>query len=176
MRTERVPPSSSAYSDTLLRLLRETDDEFVPPLSARSGTFDDSFEGDAGVERYHADTLDEEYFVALSDRYDDRRAVGFLSFRRDFSKTAIEPYVPATYVVTVAVSPESRGEGYGNALYDALFETAEDPYVATKTWDTNDAHASLLRSRGFEEVKRLVDDRRDGVDTVYFARPTDRKR
>jgi len=64
----------------------------------------------------------------------------------------------------------------GSTLYDAFFETADDPYLATKTWSTNDAHSSLLRDRGFREVKRVPDDRRDGVDTVYFACPTDRKR
>jgi len=73
---EHVLPSSSNHSDDVLRLLRATDDDFIPPLSARSGTFDDGFAGDAGIERYHADTMEESLLVALEG--DD--VLGFMSF------------------------------------------------------------------------------------------------
>jgi hypothetical protein len=45
----------------------------------------------------------------------------------------------------------------------------EDPYATTRTWSTNASHLDLLDELGFDLIKRVEDDRGDGIDTVYYG-------
>ena len=48
-------------------------------------------------------------------------------------------------------------------------EDVREPYVTTRTWDSNDRHLDLLSDLGFELLTRIEDDRGEGIDTVYYG-------
>ena len=153
--------------------MREVDDEFVPPLSARTGTLAldvvaEPVNRESGLATYLQAMRDETWLLA----YRDERLVGVLSYLGDHVDPAFRERTPSLYVTTIAVSPGCRGVGVGTALYDALDARAQRSgvgRVSTRTWSTNEEHVRLLRARGFSEVARLA--RKDTIDSVYFARP-----
>ena len=56
-------------------------------------------------------------------------------------------------------------------MYNHLFfELYGGSNVFTRTWSTNYAHTKILDFFGFEEMARLVGDRGNGIDTVYFSK------
>ena len=111
---------------------------------------------------------------ALITAQDETGAVlGMMSVARD--KPLPQLGLTATaYLSTLIVAQAARGRGLARQLYAALFALArswsEAPIVATRTWSTNDAHLPLIAALGFEEARRLAEDRGPGVDTVYFLK------
>jgi ribosomal protein S18 acetylase RimI-like enzyme len=67
-----------------------------------------------------------------------------------------------------------RNRGIATAFYNYLLSSLppalSQPAVSTKTWSTNRPHIAILESVSFDCVHRVVDDRKAGVDTVYYAR------
>lgn len=146
----------------VLQILRNTDEEFHPPLSRRGAS--DGFQGEGGLEAYVDEALDHGLLVAEED--DD--VVGVMIYRTRYDVEQLPE--PSTYVKTVAVDPEHQDEGVGTDLYATLFDSLDPDVVSTKTWGTNDAHLSLLDDLGFQEVRRLPDHRPGDVDTVFLAK------
>lgn len=170
VRVRRAAPDALAAD--LHRLLTEADEEFVPPLSARSSTLQQALgprqARAAGIDAYLAAVLGQELLVAE----DAAHVLGFLSWRRDHTVAVPgrSPLGPLAYVTTVVVTAAARGRGVGRALYGALLRELAGGAVATRTWSRNDAHLALLASLGFAEAVRLPDDRGPGLDTVYLLR------
>ena len=140
-------------------LLAACDNDFVPPLSARSSTTQQSWEGAAGGDGVaaYAKTLLEQS-VALWKQ--DGRTVG-------------RPTV--CYLSTLCVSPACRGQGLARRIYEAVIAWAHEQLpgrpIALRTWSTNAAQLRLMEKLGFTCVLRLPDDRGPGVDTVYYRLP-----
>jgi ribosomal protein S18 acetylase RimI-like enzyme len=163
---------ATPVGDEIRRLLREASDEFVPPLAGREGTTqsDDLDDTDGGdLDAYYRQCLAQTFVVARVDG----SLAGFLSFRHDYSHEALDGYCPANYVSTIIVDRAHRRQGIATRLYRALLtdlpSALELPYVATRTWSTNDSHLSLLDELGFERIETVPDDRGEGIDTVYYA-------
>ena len=161
--------------DAIWRLLEIADDEFVPPLSSRTGT-----EQRRGLDEQSGDDLSTFYEACLDHEFllaeKNEEVVGFLSFHDGYEIEELRGYRPSNYVSTVVVHPEHRRNGYARRLYEHLFEAlppaSQQPYVTTRTWGTNDSHIALLEAFGFDRVVRVPDDRGPGIDTVYFGRET----
>ena len=161
------------HAGDVRRLLAATDEEFVPPLTAPARRGVSRTGGTAGptsIEGYLADCLDGPLLGAV----DDGRLVGFAALRAVTDADVLGAYAPSTHVGVLVVDPSYRGEGIATRLYEHLLDSppAELPQsaVSTKTWHTNSAHISVLESLGFDCVERIPDDRKPGVDTVYYAR------
>jgi len=160
------------YASEIRRLLAAAEDEFVPPLSARQGTTQTD-----GLDEQRNDALDEYYEQCIDQSFvlarDGEDVFGFLSFRPDYAIDELGAYTPADYVSTIIVDPEHRREGYARKLYHELLtdvpEDVREPYVTTRTWDSNDRHLDLLSDLGFELLTRIEDDRGEGIDTVYYG-------
>ena len=157
------------------RLLELADEEFVPPLSARTGTDQrDGLDDSAGdsLDAYLDAALDHTYILARVDG----EVVGGLSFHDGYEIPELEGYLPSNYVSTVIVHPDHRRHGYARGLWKRMLrglpDSCREPYVTTRTWSTNDSHVALLMELGFEEVTRIPDDRGPGLDTVYFGLKT----
>lgn len=153
------------------RLLELADEEFVPPLSARTGTkqregLDDPSGEDLSA--YLEAALDHQYLLA---RQEDR-VVGLLSFH-EYDAPEFGAFRPANYVSTVIVHPDARRNGYARGLYEYLIDdlprASRRPHVTTRTWGTNDSHIALLEELGFVTLEVVPDDRGPGIDTVYFG-------
>lgn len=155
-------------------LLAACDNDFVPPLSARSSTTQQSWEGAAGGDGVaaYAKTLLEQS-VALWKQ--DGRTVGLLSFRPEYVCEALPGRPTVCYLSTLCVSPACRGQGLARRIYEAVIAWAHEQLpgrpIALRTWSTNAAQLRLMKKLGFTCVLRLPDDRGPGVDTVYYRLP-----
>lgn len=157
--------------DAVWRLLCRVDREFVPALSGRESTITKKLVGGGESAQPEA------YFAAVRQQHailahlDDRLA-GLMSFRVREEESLLHAYSPATYISTVAVTPEARRMGIARAMYEHIARLPAEiasPFITTRTWSTNDTHIPLLVSLGYREVVRLPDHRGVGIDTVYYA-------
>lgn len=172
MTTVEYVSNPREYGDEIRHLLRAADQEFVPPLSDREGTTQT-----AGLDEQRNDALDDYYQQCIEQSFilahDGDTVHGFLSFRRDYELDELGEYTPSTYVSTIIVDPEHRREGLARRMYLELLtecsSSLESPYVTTRTWGSNDQHLNLLDELGFDLLKRLEDDRGEGIDTVYYG-------
>ena len=163
----------AAEATTIRELLSAADDAFVPPLTdASRSTISRAGDGPgpASIEGYVDDCLDR----PLLGAFDAGRLVGFASLETHHDSEPLADYTPTTHVSVLVVDESARGQGIATRIYKHLLDELPDELpqsaVSTKTWSTNHAHIAILESLGFECVHRVVDDRKPGVDTVYYAR------
>lgn len=167
----RPQEAAASLGRQVFRLLREVDEEFCPPLSARADTMSLPAQTDprqSGVETYYRAVRQEFWLVASSGG----SVVGLLSYLTYLNDPSIKEWSPSLYATTVAVSPQARRAGVASTLYVELAEQARRrgvPFLSTRTWTTNDSHIGVLRVLGFTEVSRMTDDRGTGIGTVHFA-------
>ncbi|HMS25232.1 MAG TPA: hypothetical protein PKB15_06070 [Acidimicrobiia bacterium] len=154
-------------------LLLSVSNEFVPPLTDRSVSYEKNFlereDPVEGFEMYMMQKMSESCLVASIDG----TKAGLMTFKRHFGADWITEWCPCNYIVTVGVFPKFRRHGLTKLMYDQIgqIDVAVQPeFDVVRTWSTNDAHIALLVSIGFAEVQRLKDHRGDGIDTVYFSR------
>jgi len=157
-----------AYQDDVWELLCASDKEFVPPLSERNSTTQQSFSGDEvnkrGPVTYYQQMLQQEFILAV----ENEKVIGFLSFIPDHSLQVKGKEFECDYVSTIVVSSGFRGHGIAWKMYHTLFENRKGKNFATRTWSTNYSHIHLLKKMGFELVALLPNERGDGIDTVYY--------
>lgn len=175
MVTVTLADEPAEYEEGLRRLLDSADEEFVPDLTAenRTGvTRSNDEEWFTSIDEYVQAALDRQLIAAL----DGDRVVGIMIFEAIDEMDDLEEYTPTNYVTELVVERDYRGQGIATKMYETILEELPADYqlasVSTKTWSTNDDHISILDSLGFECVKRIPDDRGEGIDTVYYARET----
>ena len=159
------------YYDDILDMMELSDKDFVPPLSQRSSTTQQSLNGNiasGSVVAYLSEMLDQPILGA----FDGGKLLGFISFKENYTTEGItEKDLPNIYLSTLVLHPEARGKGLTKQLYAHLFnELYPDRNIFTRTWSTNIAHIKILFYFAFEEIKRLPDHRGEGIDTVYYAK------
>jgi len=182
--------SSEQEWDNIWEILCACDREFVPPLSSRnstsqmnlSGLFEragsqDTCGADAGTiakPYVYFDELRQQHFILAKL---DGRVAGFLSFKVDYICDALENFGISNYITTVCVSPEYRGRGILTQLYDHMENMLPHPIkcnrITTRTWSGNNAQIHTLNRRGYKLLKTLVNDRGNGIDTLYFGKLMD---
>lgn len=160
------------YKEQLRQLLEENDSAFVPPLSARCNTtqtdFQSAIPSNSGVDAYFGQMMKQAILAVL----EKDELLGFVSFVENFTSDAIEQVSqPNIYISTVLVQSYARGKGVTKKAYDYLFNNLfPERSIYTRTWSTNTAHIKILSAFDFAEIKRIFNDRGEGIDTVYFAR------
>ena len=157
------------YREKMLEILNRNDKAFVPPLSQRTGTTQAAFCGDvnpAGV----ADYLDQMLTQQIVGVFLEGELAGFVSYIEN-RVTDVFDILPNLYISTLVLQPETRGKGITKKLYHHLFnELYPTCSIYTRTWSTNIAHIKILQSFGFAELKRIPNDRGEGIDTVYYCK------
>ena len=158
------------------RLLIAADEAFVPPLTADSRAAisrPGDERGPTSIEDYVAACLDRPLLGAV----EDGRLVGFCSFEPRTDGGPLADYTPTNHVEVLVVDEAYRNHGIATGFYRHLLSSLppafDQPAVSTKTWSTNEPHLAILESLSFDCVHRVVDDRKPGVDTVYYARRTE---
>ena len=159
------------YADSIKALLKESDNDFLPPLSKRGSTLDKSFSQSLnknGILSYFEEMQKQEILGA----FEEENLIGFVSYRLNFTSDIItEENLPNIYVSTLVLSKSARGRGLTKVMYSHLFnELYADRSVFTRTWSTNAAHTKILSGFGFSELYRKKNDRGDGIDTVYYKK------
>ena len=159
------------YREELLEILSINDKNFVPPLSQRSSTTQSNLQGSAEK----ADILP--YFNKMMEQnilamFFEGKLFGFVSYINNYVSDVIGAEThPNIYLSTLALRPETRGMGATKKAYTHLFfERCPACNVYTRTWSTNGPHIHILNGFGFGELKRIPNDRGEGVDTVYFCK------
>ena len=159
------------YREELLEILSINDKNFIPPLSQRSSTTQSNLRG----EENKADILP--YFNKMMEQnilamFYEGKLFGFVSYIDNYVSDAVGADThPNIYLSTLALRPESRGMGATKKAYAHLFlERYPERNVYTRTWSTNGPHIHILDGFGFCELKRIPNDRGEGIDTVYFCK------
>lgn len=159
------------YRDELLGILSINDKNFLPPLSQRSSTTQSNLQGTAGEEDIlpYFNKMMEQNVLAM---FFEGKLFGFVSYIDNYVSGVItEETHPNIYLSTLALRPESRGMGATKKAYTHLFfDRYPHCNVYTRTWSTNGPHIHILGGFGFEELKRIPNDRGKGIDTVYFCK------
>ena len=156
------------YRQTLLEILTQNDTAFVPPLSSRTGTTQTAFQ-ENGTTSGIGDYLSQMLTQRIVGVFLKGTLVGFVSYIENREDVAFA--LPNLYISTLVLQPETRGMGITKKLYTHLFETLyPERNIYTRTWSTNFAHIKILQSFGFQEWKRIPNDRGAGIDTVYYAK------
>lgn len=157
----------------LRQLLSTADNAFVPPLTddARATISRPGDEpGPTSIDDYVSACLDRPMLGA----FNDGQLIGFASFEPRTESEPLVDYTPTNHVAVLVVDERHRNQGLATAFYKylrtSLPSDLHQPAVSTKTWSTNRPHIAILESLSFECVHRVVDDRKEGVDTVYYAR------
>ena len=154
------------YKSALLEILAQNDTAFVPPLSQRTGTTQTHF-GQQHNPNGVADYLNQMLTQQIVGVFLDGELAGFVSYIEN--REAEGFCLPNIYLSTLVLRPETRGMGITKKLYHHLFnELYPERNVYTRTWSTNIAHIKILMGFGFEEIKRIPNDRGKGIDTVYY--------
>lgn len=156
--------------DEAYKLLEAADNEFVPPLSARSSSTQRDFSASAQSQSIalYFEELKKQRFAAV---FEAGALIAFVSYKENYSCAEIpEGELPNIYLSTLVVSPAARGKGVTKALYGKLFSEYEKVNIFTRTWSTNIAHIKILEHYGFDVIRVLENDRGGGIDTVYFKK------
>lgn len=162
-------------ADAIWEILVQADGQFIPPLSSRTSTVQSDLSTsalDPDGPREYFDALRAQHLLVSRD--ESGRAVGFMSFRKDYRlpEAASVQRDAYFYVSTVIVEPAFRRRGITRAMYDVVLEEScrAGQGVATRTWSTNAGHLALLEQLGIDVVHRVPEGRGPGVDTLYLAR------
>ena len=160
------------YYQSILDIMIESDNDFVPPLSMRSSTtqsdFSNTDKNQNGIIAY-SKQLNEQIILGA---FEQNQLLGFVSFKENYTTEIIEPkYLPNIYISTVMLTKEARGKGLTQKMYDFLFNNLyANSNIFTRTWSTNFAHLKILTKFGFGLIKTIPNDRGENIDTVYFAK------
>lgn len=159
------------YREELLEILSINDKNFIPPLSQRSSTTQANLLGDdnkADILPYFNKMLEQNVLAMFWEE----KLIGFVSYIENYLSDVIGSEThPNIYLSTLAMRPESRGMGATKKAYTYLFfDRYPHCNIYTRTWSTNGPHIHILGGFGFCELKRIPNDRGEGIDTVYFCK------
>lgn len=157
------------FGPQILEMLQESDKEFVPPLSSRSSTTQQTLDTEAtcpeGVVQYYNQLQTQKVMAAV----EGDRLLAFVSYIENYQNGPVTQ-TPNIYLSTLVMRPEARGKGLTKKLYGYLFDAYKPAPVFTRTWSTNAVHIRILDYFGFEQLKVLPDHRGPGIDTIYFVK------
>ena len=161
----------TVFENEIISMLSESDNDFVPPISARSSTLDKSFNGtpsESGILSYYREMKRQSIIGA----FEDGELLGFVSYRENFISEEIDvSQLPNIYISTLVLAKKARGKGITKKLYSYLFsELYPERNIFTRTWSTNFAHINILSAFTFTEILRKENDRGAGIDTLYFKK------
>ena len=159
------------YREEIIDMMREADNDFVPPMSARFSPFQTDLKGGSaaadGIITYYNGMVNESMLAAV----EGDRLIGFVTFVENMKYKVFDGILPNLYICTLIVRKEARGRGLTYTMYDHLFNTLYPKHsLFTRTWSTNFAHSTILKKYGFDEIHRIENDRGEGIDTVYFGK------
>ena len=160
---------SDIHKEEVWRLVETGDKEFVPPLSSRHSTTQQTLAfapAENSPTAYFNGLMEQKFILCI----EDQKTVGFMSYIEDHLLTAGTVSYVCDYVTTVIISPDHRNKGYAQKMYLKLFESGKSKRYATRTWSTNVSHITILKKLGFKLVSRIKNDRGEGIDTVYYLR------
>lgn len=164
--------AGSGYDKQILKLLALSDKEFVPPLSARVSstqqTLDSCETAPSGVVDYYGTMACQPAILAV----EAGKCLGFMAFKVDYTCEYVQK-TPNLYASTCIVHPDARGRHLMQGFYEKMLALFPGYSIFTRTWHTNLSHLRVLEKLGFTQCARLKDHRGPGMDTVYYSKVID---
>lgn len=159
------------YKQTILETMRLCDNDFVPPLSARSSTTQKALIGGKSSEEGLVSYMTEMLSQVVLGAFEEDTLLGFVSFKENYTNDVIsDNNLPNIYLSTLMLKSEARGKNLTQKMYDYLFNTLyADRNIFTRTWSTNFAHLKILEKFDFKLIKTIKNDRGNNIDTFYFS-------
>jgi len=169
-----VDKLTEEHEKDVWEIMKESDKDFIPPLSARVDTThkfysEKSFKNEkqeGGPIKYFEEIKKENFVLVLKNG----KVEGFMSFIKDYPLSIDEEIVICDYITTIIINSKSRNKGYTKKMYDKILNERKQRKMATRTWSLNNSHMHILDKLGFKLVKRDKDDRGVNIDTVYYLR------
>ena len=166
--------------DLWQQLLELCDQDFVPPLSHRNSTSQTNWaeteEKTDGIAEYLENICSQH--VVLWKKEGVVRA--FMTWKDHFNCENLEAYPDSCYLTTLCVWPDYRGQGISEVMYAEAEKDIAAKFpgsrITLRTWSTNGAQEHILDKLGYGLVRRLKDDRGEGIDTVYFVKKEENDR
>lgn len=160
------------YKRDVIEMLKGSDKDFVPPLSARTSTTQSDLSATESSEQGLLSYYQEMNNQQILGAFDEQGLIGFVSYRENYLSSEIgEDDLPNIYLSTLVLKPEARGKHVTYQMYDYLFNQLYPNHsIFTRTWSTNAAHIRILSKFDFIEFIRKPNDRGEGIDTVYFCK------
>lgn len=164
---------SLKWQNQIYQLLLMCDREFIPPLSDRYSAQQRNLKPiihkePYEPELYYANIMQYKFILALNEKGD---IVGFLTYKPDTSTQIDEKrLIHGDYVSTVIVHPSYRGNGISKQLYAKLLGAPSVDAIVVRTWSTNISHRKVLQSLCFGEIATILNDRCEGIHTIYYYR------
>lgn len=155
-------------------ILKECNEDFVPPLSQRNSTFQKDWscteDSEDGIRDYCAE-IEKQNNVLLKR---NGEMIAFLSFRVPYSCKELSGFDKICYLTTLCIRKVYQGYKLAPEIYEQtkryIRELYPDHCMALRTWSTNGAQLHMMEKLGFTCVARLENDRGEGIDTVYFLK------
>lgn len=165
--------SDEREQEEVLAVLRECDNDFVPPLSCRRSTHQRCLlktgKNPEGVRAYFNEICRQHTMLLKKNR----EVIGFLSFQRPYSCPELSSYKKVTYLTTLCIKNAYRGRGLSRSIYKNVLSYINEKYpkdvIAFRTWTTNQAQMHLAKELNMQLAARIKDDRGIGIDTVYYV-------
>jgi broad specificity phosphatase PhoE len=149
----------------IFELIKSSDNDFIPPLSARGDTRH-KFSGkqNGSLTKFYEEIIKESFLLLLNNG----KVEGFFSFLKDHDLELKEQIVVCDYITIIIINSKGRNKGYTKKMYNAFLNQRKGRSVATRTWSLNYAHMHILDTLGFKLVQTDKDDRGVNIDTVYY--------
>ena len=149
----------------IFELIKSSDNDFIPPLSARGDTRH-KFSGkqNGSLTKFYEEIIKESFLLLLNNG----KVEGFFSFLKDHDLELKEQIVVCDYITIIIINSKGRNKGYTKKMYNAFLNQRKGRKVATRTWSLNYAHMHILDTLGFKLVQTDKDDRGVNIDTVYY--------
>lgn len=161
-------------------MLELCDQDFVPPLSHRNSTSQTNWaeteEKTDGIAEY-LENICSQHVVLWKEEGVVR---AFMTWKDHFNCENLEAYPDSCYLTTLCVWPDYRGQGISEVMYAEAEKDIAAKFpgsrITLRTWSTNGAQEHILDKLGYSLVRRLKDDRGEGIDTVYFVKKEENDR
>ena len=157
------------YILQIKNILQKYNNEFVPPLSYRSGTLDRDLihSTENSIDNYLQDILKQNIVYATIDN----QVIGFVSYIKNYSCKELEN-MKCFYISTIIIKEEYRRQYLSFRLTDIIYQQAkkEKLPIIERTWSTNFSQINSLNKLGFTRIKEIKNDRGNGINTLYFIK------
>lgn len=160
-------------------ILWECEQDFYPPLSTRDSTEQSQLHTSREAESIsiaplsYFEELKKQHFLLATDKA-THTLIGFLSYRHGYESDETIQYSPSNYITTTCVRKSMRNRGVANQLFAFMEaeipQSQQLPFITRRTWSTNYNQLSLYEKYGYTCIHRILNDRDNGVDTLYYAK------
>lgn len=150
----------------IYELIKDSDNDFIPPLSARADTshkFSEKKEN-GSLDKFYEEIIKESFLLLMNNG----KVEGFFSFLKDHHLELKEQTVICDYITIIIINSKGRNKGYTKTMYNAFINQRKGRKIATRTWSLNHAHMHILDTLGFKLVQIDKDDRGVNIDSVYY--------